>query len=118
LKQIPTPQNGQNCNFSGTLPIRPLKSKNAPALKPGHLVLNTAYHQRICSGSASLLIFWFLLILVLRVAVLGWILLGNVLWVALALLSLGRVGLRIRGLDRSGRVLLTLLLFRLLWVCF
>jgi hypothetical protein len=82
----------------------PTQIKNAPALKPGHLALNTAYHETIVSGSAALLIFWFLLTFVLRVAVLRWILLGNVLRVALALMFLW--------------LLLPLLWLLLLWILF
>jgi hypothetical protein len=60
--------------------------------------------KRNCSGSAPLLLLWFLLTFVLRVAVLRWILLGNILRVALALMFLW--------------ILLALLLFLLLWIFF
>ena len=59
-----------------------------PALKAGALHTYVACPQKNCSGSSPLLIFWFLLTLVLRVAVQRWILFGNVLWtVARALIS-------------------------------
>jgi hypothetical protein len=58
----------------------PFKRKDAPALKPGRLFLYTACPQKNCLGSTSLLIFWFLLTWVLRIAALRRILLGDVLW--------------------------------------
>src|ERR1035441_9675089 len=74
------------------------------------------YLSEDCSGNTSLLIFWFRLTFMLRVAVLRWILLGNVLCrVALALISRRRDRLRIGWVYRSHRVMLALLL---LWISF
>jgi hypothetical protein len=67
--------------------VHPFKLKNAPALRPGRFILYTLVPKN-CSGSTPLLILCFLLTFVLSLAVLRWILLGNVLWRVLALISL------------------------------
>jgi hypothetical protein len=38
------------------VPIVPTQVKNAPALKPGRLVLNTAYHQMLRRQAGSIAI--------------------------------------------------------------
>jgi hypothetical protein len=57
-------------------------------------------------GSTPLIIFRILLTFVLRVAVLRWILFGNVLGTVLALISRGRVLFPVRGVVRSAWFLL------------
>src|ERR1022692_3898132 len=85
LVRIPIAPFSHYGNSHESVQFRPLKLKNAPADSRG--AYSYTLPVRKCSGSSTLLIFWFLLTLALRVAALRWILLGDVLWtVALALI--------------------------------